>query len=88
MCLVMDIDIEGLFIIFDEVYNIEDIAREAASEEIILDDVANVIDCLSEMWWCVMVNVSECELVLRSMKGVYDWFIGFCDEKSLSYGLK
>ena len=22
------------------------------------------------------------------MKGVYDWFIGFCDEKSPSYGLK
>jgi Fanconi anemia group J protein len=84
----MDIDIEGSLIIFDEAHNIEDTAREAASEEIILDDVANAIDRLSEMRRRATANVSECELVLRSMKGVYDWFIGFCDEKSPSYGLK
>ena len=40
----MDIDIKDSLIIFDEAHNIEDIAREAASEEFILDDVANAVD--------------------------------------------
>ena len=83
----MDIDIKDSLIIFDEAHNIEDTAREAASEETWLDEIAHAVERLIEMKRLATVNVEESELVLQTMKGVYEWFLHFCDEQSEGYGL-
>lgn len=84
----MDIDIKDSLIIFDEAHNIEDTAREAASEETWLDEIAHAVERLIELRRLATVNVTESELVLQTMKGVYEWFLNFCDEKSEGYGLR
>jgi len=74
----MDIDIEDSLIIFDEAHNIEDIAREAASEEFNLDDVANAVDQLRDMSRRLTVHKSECDLVAQTMNNLYEWFLQLC----------
>lgn len=74
----MDIDIKDSLIIFDEAHNIEDIAREAASEEFILDDVANAVDQLHDMSKRLTVHKSECDLVAQTMNNLYEWLLQLC----------
>ena len=61
-------------IIFGGGHNIEDIAREAASEEFILDDVANAVDQLHDMSKHLTVHKSECNLVAQTMNNLSDGF--------------
>lgn len=84
----MDIDIEGSLIIFDEAHNIEDTAREAASEETWLEEIAYTVERLKEVRRRATVNLIETELLMKTMNGLYEWFLRFCDDSSDCYGLQ
>jgi len=84
----MDIDVEGSVIIFDEGHNIEDTSREAASEEVTLEEVAECVDGLTSMCSRSTAKNEEFEVLRSVMHGLYSWFVRMCDDRGAEYVLK
>ena len=84
----MDIDIEGSIIIFDEGHNIEDTSREAASEDVMLDDIAEAVISLELMRDRATAHREDFETLYNAMHGIYSWFLRVCDADGGEYALK
>ena len=84
----MDIDIEGSIIIFDEGHNIEDTSRDAASEEVMFDDIAEAVISLEIMRDRATAHQEDFETLYAAMHGLYSWFLRVCDADGKEYALK